>query len=556
VIFGTDSTGGAGGSGTGSGGAGADGGSAIVTSTVDAGGLVSGGGSANGGAGGNSGLDANGGAGGVAAASVTATGDASQSDATNMRISVTAFAGGGGWGDGAGHSGGGGGEGAASAGAYNDGDGATFADAVRVGGAGGTGYDSANGGAGGYSDMVNAVAGSTNGGDLYLEQQAIGGAGGFSFGGAAGTGGAAMSILSFDDRDSTYVSAILTVGVVAVGGEGGAGLSGSSSAAGGSAYALADGTSNHESNAIASAQGGAGGPAAAGGSLGVGGSAQAFAVSLGGSAAYGNAVAIGGDGSVSGSADAKSLAVGASGVDQAQASTAAQSGELVTTVSGWTEAQVDGTTLVASHADLAGAGFSFVTGDQAVAFVSGAPTSAITSAVLSANPTINTAFGASPSFFAVGELEGAHSAGGSASQTVNSEISMTVDLTQLAARHDLMIGLFNGTEVGAGFTSLTFDLTADGNDLVHQVFSSVAAAVTYFSDNAIDLGSLASGALSANTLSLTATLTVVSDAANSGFAGELILGDPPSHAAGRLSAAAWEHHAMVAPGALDHPGLL
>jgi hypothetical protein len=135
---------------------------------------------------------------------------------------------------------------------------------------------------------------------------------------------------------------------------------------------------------------------------------------------------------------------------------------------------------------------------------------------------------ASPSFFAIGELGGGHSSAGAGSQTMTSVLTETVDLTQLSTRGDLILGLYDGAAVGGGFTSMTFDLTADGVDVADQTFTSTSAAETYFDDDAIDLGSLASGqTLGADTLSLTATLTITTDAAGSGFYGDLIIGDPP-----------------------------
>jgi hypothetical protein len=181
-----------------------------------------------------------------------------------------------------------------------------------------------------------------------------------------------------------------------------------------------------------------------------------------------------------------------------------------------------------AQAAIGGASASFLTSGQAVALETGGPNAASSGAVLAANHDIKVAFGSSPVFFAVGELGGGYSSGGKASQTVTSSFDETVDLTQLAKRRDLVIGLDNGTVAGSGFTSLTFDLFADGNDVIHQTFTSAAAAQSYFTDHAIDVGSLASGALSGNTLSLQATMSVTTGSAGSGFYGGLIIGDPPA----------------------------
>jgi hypothetical protein len=68
-------------------------------------------------------------------------------------------------------------------------------------------------------------------------------------------------------------------------------------------------------------------------------------------------------------------------------------------------------------------------------------------------------------------------------------------------------------------------------DVLHKVFSTAAAVVSFFTDDAFDLGSLMSGSqLGDNTLTLTAKLSVRSQAASSGFYGDMIIGDPPQAA--------------------------
>ncbi len=123
---------------------------------------------------------------------------------------------------------------------------------------------------------------------------------------------------------------------------------------------------------------------------------------------------------------------------------------------------------------------------------------------------------------------------------MTSTADLTVDLTQLASPQDLLIGFFDPTAVGAGFEALTFTLVGDGQTLIDRSFTSLAAAESFFADNPIDLGSLASGALSNPTLTLEATLTVTMSSSGSGFYTDLILGEPappPPPAAARFAAA-------------------
>jgi hypothetical protein len=108
----------------------------------------------------------------------------------------------------------------------------------------------------------------------------------------------------------------------------------------------------------------------------------------------------------------------------------------------------------------------------------------------------------------------------------------------LANRGDLVLGLYNGASVGSGVTGVTFDLFVDGTDVLSKSFASAAAAKAYFSDTAIDLGSLAGGLLTSNTLVLQALLTVTSTKAGAGFYGDIILGDPSQAATSSLGASA------------------
>jgi hypothetical protein len=186
-----------------------------------------------------------------------------------------------------------------------------------------------------------------------------------------------------------------------------------------------------------------------------------------------------------------------------------------------------------ASATIGGASAKFLTGPQSVAFETGAPNAASTAAVLKSNSSIKAAFGSSPVFFGMDELGGGYSSGGaSASQSTVSTIQETIDLTQLTTRKDLVVGFYSGTTLGTGVTGVTLDLYADGNatPVLSESFASAAAAQAWFTNNAVDLGSLATDPqLNANTLTLTADLTVTSTS-GSGFYGDLIIGDPPAAA--------------------------
>jgi len=174
--------------------------------------------------------------------------------------------------------------------------------------------------------------------------------------------------------------------------------------------------------------------------------------------------------------------------------------------------------------------FNFAKTGQAQADFEAAPTSASLAAILSGNAKIGAAFGAAPVFFGVGELGGAYATGGAATQTVTTTFSETLNLTELTSPQDLVVGLYGGAAAGTGVSGVTFNIFANGASVLSQTFTTGAAAAAYFTNKAVDLGSLASGPLSATPLTLTATLSVTTKSAASSFFAGVVLGDPPAKA--------------------------
>ena len=171
---------------------------------------------------------------------------------------------------------------------------------------------------------------------------------------------------------------------------------------------------------------------------------------------------------------------------------------------------------------------------QALAVERGAPLASDVDTVLSNNTGIATAMAASAAFLELGEVGASYSTGGVTTQTSTASISETVNLTLLPARDDLMVGFYGGTTLaGSGVTAVTFKLYVDGVDKDTQSWSgpgAAAAATAYFTDNAVDLGSLALGSAlvkSVPNLALKAVMTVTTDAATSGFYGDIIIADAP-----------------------------
>jgi hypothetical protein len=209
-----------------------------------------------------------------------------------------------------------------------------------------------------------------------------------------------------------------------------------------------------------------------------------------------------------------------------------------------TQGSVVGTSVATTLAALSGASSTDNDSAQGVSLITGAPSDG--ASILSADSKIATAYGSSRVFFAQAELGAAHSTTGVATQTTTSTVEESVDLTRLGARNDLIVGLYNGASTGSasGFVSLTFDLYADNNDVIHQTFTTLSAAVAYFTNNAVDVGSLATGSLSGATLNLEATISVVTRAAGTGVYGDLIIGE--SGKAASVSANALSSNASVA----------
>jgi hypothetical protein len=105
-----------------------------------------------------------------------------------------------------------------------------------------------------------------------------------------------------------------------------------------------------------------------------------------------------------------------------------------------------------------------------------------------------------------------------------------VNSANLTTSGDLMIGFYDGQTVGAGVTGVSVSVTSNGRAVLPTTsFTSGSAAAAYFTDHPIDLGAIAANTV----LDLIVNLSVTTDAANSGFYGEFILGDP-AHAQAAL----------------------
>ena len=214
---------------------------------------------------------------------------------------------------------------------------------------------------------------------------------------------------------------------------------------------------------------------------------------------------------------------GHSGSLHAHAQSAAP-GQHVTSVTADATDAISGTTTVSAESLIGGSVPTFLTSGQAVAWIDGAPTNA--GAVLSANfdSTAIAKFGASPIYLGVGELGGGVAASGSGSQTSTSTIDLKVAVNSTDVTKDLLVGLFGGTAVGTGVTSVSLDITVNGQEVLDKTFNSAAAAAAYFKNDVVDLGKISGFASAGGSLDVVASLKVTS-AAGSGFYGGLLITD-------------------------------
>jgi hypothetical protein len=406
-------------------------------------------------------------------------------------------------------------------------------------------------GTGGSADAGTATAGgSANASQVVKSEQvlavtaAYGSTGGSGTGTAGGGAGGAATA-------ATIATAPIGNAVATVTATGGAGGTSSSATGGAGGMASASGTVTGwnkdiipgntdplDADLTVIAQAGNGGLGASG--MGTGGTAtaSALATSQGSNGANARAQAIGGMGSGS-AGSASAIARGTSGQASANASAAlanpGTSGVLVDAVSGLVTSSLSGASGTVAYADdAAQAQFGQAVpvanlAIQGVADVTGAPLAGDVATVLGANSAIAAAFASSPVFFAIGELAARYDATGTGTETTTSTIATNVDLTQMATLGDLIIGFYGGGTSGSGVTSVVLSISANGSQLFDKTFTQ-AQAMAFFTNNAIDFGSLA-GALFANSVAdITVSLTVTSSTAGSNFHGNVLIGDPPSAA--------------------------
>ncbi len=116
------------------------------------------------------------------------------------------------------------------------------------------------------------------------------------------------------------------------------------------------------------------------------------------------------------------------------------------------------------------------------------------------------------------------SLGSGASTVYRSSVEFVVDRTGLL-NTELLVGLQDGQATGAGFDSLRFAITKDGNLTLDRIFTSVSSALAFFDDRVLDLGSITPD--ESGVLDLQFDLAVTAHNAGDGFAIDLAVAAVP-----------------------------
>ena len=105
-------------------------------------------------------------------------------------------------------------------------------------------------------------------------------------------------------------------------------------------------------------------------------------------------------------------------------------------------------------------------------------------------------------------------------------LEMAVDMTTLKdGSQDLLVGLLDPVAVGEGFDSLVFQIYQEGDLVVDESFTDVAAALAFFDDTTLNLGDWTEGLSADNVLDLAFVLELDVDAADSGFLTDFMFGN-------------------------------
>src|SRR5262249_27758721 len=156
----------------------------------------------------------------------------------------------------------------------------------------------------------------------------------------------------------------------------------------------------------------------------------------------------GGHGSTMGTAQTTLDMTGVSGAYTALSDTGFRdSGHLLTYGFSQVSGEVDGAGTAMTRAAFGGGIVSHSSTGEGVALPALAPNNSDTTAVLNPNANLAAAFGNSATWFSLSEVGGGFTTGGTQSQVVSTHTDFSVDLSQLATRNDLTLGMFNTVSI-------------------------------------------------------------------------------------------------------------
>jgi hypothetical protein len=301
---------------------------------------------------------------------------------------------------------------------------------------------------------------------------------------------------------------------LAVGGNGGAG--GSSAGSGGNAKSTSTGTVTGSYGNVTVNDTATGGNGSTGG--GASSTAIANAGSTGSASATATATTRRGA-----AAAARAMASGGSGAATASANTMTETNRIV---SGTASASVHSTDTVETRvgAGIAAPDPSLGAGLQAFTYVTANPLNADVLAALSKSPNVHSNFdvGGTSTMLGLGAMGSAYPADGTGvSSTLTGKFSETIDLSQLANLQHLMVGLVNPAFTGA-FDTFRFLVTDNGMTAEDKTFTDVSSALAFFTDQTLDLGSLAG---MTGDVDLDFEFDFTSQQIDDSFAAELIFGN-------------------------------
>jgi hypothetical protein len=187
---------------------------------------------------------------------------------------------------------------------------------------------------------------------------------------------------------------------------------------------------------------------------------------------------------------------------------------------------VDGKSIVIADAGIGTAYTSLTAAGDSFANVIGAPGTSNVNLALHNDTKSIAAFGAGTTYLGLAQLDGAHTASGAGvSETATTSFSLGIDTAQIANSQDLKIAFIGGKDAAAAsITDVHLTVAIGDTTLVNQDFSTAASALTWFTDNPVDLGALSSFS-AGGVIDLQVMLSVTSTSAASTFGGTMVVGN-------------------------------